>query len=162
MEKVTDIKFLYIVIDSTLEVHYEYNNKGHIILPIHWSEMNPYRIAQNLPKNLIHRCVSGKKNIVGVLQLWIYYTQECSYARLKAIGLLESFKGNRIKALFLLIKAMDNFCAHNKVTFVETETNIVPDNIMKRFGFVAKQSKTWWFRLDQFFTKRIAYVKHYS
>ena len=71
-EKIENIKFLYIVIDSEGKIHYEFNNKGHRILPIHWSEMNPGRIYKNLPRNLIRKGVSDKKNIAGVLQLWIY------------------------------------------------------------------------------------------
>ena len=68
-EKIENIRFVYIVIDSTGATHYEFNNKGHVVLPLHWSELNPTRILKNLPANLVARSVSSKENIVGVLQL---------------------------------------------------------------------------------------------
>ncbi len=64
-EEIKELKYLYIVVDSNYEIHYEFNNKGHIILPIHKNEINPFSVIKNLPSNLIRKCISDKKNIVG-------------------------------------------------------------------------------------------------
>lgn len=160
-DKIKNIRFLYIVIDSTGQIHYEFNNKGHVILPLHWSELNPLRIYKNLPQNLIRKCVSPKKNIVGVLQLWIYYTKTQSYARIKAIGLLETFPGNRIGALLRLLKAMDEFCKRYGLSFVEAETSVVPGKVMRRLGFMPVASKGWRRRVEHFLTRQRAYRKEY-
>ncbi|MEK6950206.1 MAG: hypothetical protein AABX13_00590 [Nanoarchaeota archaeon] len=160
-QKIKNIRFLYIVIDSELKVHYEFNNKGHVVLPIHWSELNPLMIYRNLPRNLIQKSVSGRKNIVGVLQLWIYYTKDQSYARIKAIGLLETFQGNRIAALLRLLKAMDGFCKAYQVSFVEAETSVVPENVMRHLGFIPAASQSRWRRLEHFLTRQRGYVKGY-
>lgn len=159
--KIKNIRFLYIVIDSELKIQYEFNNKGHVVLPIHWSELNPLKIYRNLPGNLIRKCVSGKKNIVGVLQLWIYYTKNKSYARIKALGLLETFQGNRIAALLRLLKAMDEFCVKYGVALVEAETSVVPENVMRRLGFTPTASRGWWRTLEHFLTRQQGYVKEY-
>lgn len=165
-DKIKNIRFLYIVIDSTLQIHYEFNNKGHVILPIHWSELNPLKIYKNLPPNLIRKCVSPKKNIVGVLQLWIYDSRSAAkdyrYGRIKAIGLLETFPGNRIGALLRLLKAMDEFCKKYSISFVEAETSVVPGKVMRRLGFMPVASRGWWRRVEHFLTRQRGYVKEYS
>ncbi len=169
-EKIKNIRFLYIVIDSELKIHYEFNNKGHVILPIHWSELNPLKIYRNLPQNLIRKGVSPKKNIVGVLQLWIYDTKSRTkyetknyrYARLKAMGLLETFSGNRIKALLSLLRAMEEFCKRYNISFVEAETSVVPGNVMRRLGFMPVASRSWWRRIEHLVTRQRPYRKDYS
>lgn len=160
-EKMEGINFLYIVIDSDLRIHYELNNKGHIVLPIHFSEINPFKIYKNLPRNLVNKCVSEKSNIVGVLQLWIYYTKDYTYARVKALGILKEFNRNRVKALFKLCKAMDNFCLHNGIKFVEAETSVFPEKVMKRIGFNIVKSKSVFHRLAQLVSRQTPYVKTY-
>ncbi len=161
-EKIENIRFLYIVIDSDLKVHYEFNNKGHIVLPIHFNELNPFMIYKNLPHNLVRRCVSPKKNIVGILQLWIYYTKDYSYGRVRALGLLNTFKGNRIKALFKLMQAMDNFCKGYNIKFTEAETAVIPERVMKKAGFFPAPSKKWGHRFAQYLSRMTPYVKKYS
>ena len=160
-EKIKNVRFLYIVIDSDLQLHYEFNNQGHVILPIHWSELNPRRIYRNLPRNLIRKCVAEKEDIIGVLQVWVYYKRTYSYARIKALGVLESFKGNKMGALFSLLKAMDRFCTRYNLRFVEAETNVIPEGMMKRLGFVPASGSSWWRRMEHFITRQRAYVKHY-
>ncbi|MBS3166271.1 hypothetical protein J4444_04065 [Candidatus Woesearchaeota archaeon] len=161
VEKIKNIKFVYIVINSDLNVHYEFNNRGHIVLPIHWSELNPLRIYHNLPKNLVNKCASEKTNIVGVLQLWIYYTKNYSYARVRAIGIIHEFKGNRVKALFKLVQAMDNFCLHQRIRFVEAETSVFPEDTMNRAGFKVVRSKSHFHTFAQFLFRQKPYVKVY-
>ena len=161
-EKIENIKFLYIVIDSDYKVHYEFNNYGHIILPIHWSELNPAKIFKNLPENLIRKCESDKENIVGVLQLWIYYTKDYTYGKVCAIGLIETFQGNRVKALFKLLTAMDQFCRVYHLQFVETETSVIPSGVMKRFGFFPSPERNIINRFAQFVFQQKHYTKKYD
>jgi hypothetical protein len=159
-QKVKNIKFLYIVIDSESKIHYEYNNKGHVVLPIHWSEMNPKRILKNLPNNLVRKCVSPKKNIAGVLQLWMYYKEDYVYARVKAVGVLEQYQ--RQGFMTKLFKAMDSFCRHQGVKFVESETRVIPEKVKRKQGFVPSRSEHWWHRLDQWVSRTTSYVKWYD
>lgn len=161
-ERIEGLRFLYIVVDSDLNINYEFNNKGHIVLPIHKNEINPFKLYENLPKNLIKKCVSGKKDIVGVMQLWLYYTKETIYGRVKAIGILETFKGNRLKALLKLAKAMDDFCVYYGIKFIEAETSVIPKNVMERFGFHEEPESKWYFRFAQFISRQRHYVKNYD
>ncbi|GEM_PF-3270340 len=161
-EKITVLRYLYIVLDSELEVHYEFNNKGHIVLPIHFNEMNPFRIYKNLPQNLINKCVSPKKNIIGVLQIWVYSTKKENYARIRALGILNDFKGNRLKALLKLLKAMDDFCITQQIEYIETETSVIPEEIMLRIGFQREKSTSFLNSFAQTIFRQKAYVKYYN
>lgn len=159
-EKIENLRFLYIVIDSDLKIHYELHNKGHVILPIRATEILPWMAYKYLPQNLIRKCVSSKKNIVGVLQLWIYYTKDYAFARLKALGILSTFTGNRVKALFSLLRAMDAFGERQDIVFVETETHL-PAGILQRSGFIRAPPQHWWRRIEHFLIRQKHYVKYY-
>ena len=161
-EKVEGLRYLYIVIDSDFKVHYEFNNKGHTILIVHKSEINPLRIYKNLPKNLIRKCVSKKKNIIGVLQLWVYYTRDYSYGVIRALGIIDNFKGNKLKAILLLANAMDNFCKHYNIRFVQATTSVIPGNIMKRAGFVKKPLKGFLRKVVVALFRQTSYEKDYQ
>ena len=159
--EIRGLKFLYIVIDEDLEVHYELNNRGHIPLPIHWSEMNPLRIEKNLSKNLIKKSVSEKKNLVGVLQLWIYETKEGKYAEVRGLGILNKFKGNRVKALLKLVKAMDTFCEGYEIKCVEASTSVIPEGVMNRVGFKAEKPSSWITSIGELIFRQKHYLKKY-
>ncbi len=77
------------------------------------------------------------------------------------MGLLEDFRGNRVKALFALLRAMDVFCANYKIKFVEAETSVIPKKIMLRAGFRVMPSVQLLMRLTQFITRQIPYTKNY-
>ena len=158
-QKVTNVRFLYIVIDSDGKIHYEFNNKGHIILPYHWSEMNPLRIYKNLPRNLIKRCVSDKKNIAGVLQLWIYYTPKGKYGVLRAAGVLQEYQ--RKGFLKKLYAAMDDFCLHDGINYVECETSVLPDEFKTKMGFIKTSPSGFWNTISTTLFRQRKYVKHY-
>ncbi len=160
-EPIKELKYLYIVVDSNYEVHYEFNNKGHIMLPIHKNEINPFNIYKNLPGNLIKKCTSDKKNIVGVLQLWIFYTKDYAYARVRGLGIIETFTGNKFKALLLLVKAMDTFCTGYNIKFVEAETSTIPHKVMERAGFKSIPSTQFIQRLMQKISRQVPYTKTY-
>ncbi len=159
-EKIENIRFVYIVIDSDGKTHYEFNNKGHVVSPLHWNEMNPLRILKNLPANLVARSVSEKKNIVGVLQLWIYYTQKHTYARVKAAGILEEFQ--RQGFWKKLNVAMDAFCTYYHIEWVERETSVMPAEILLKMGFLPAQSHSLWHRFENRVTFKQAYIKRYT
>ncbi len=159
-EKIENLRFVYIVIDSVGDIHYEFNNKGHIVSPFHWNELNPWNIMKNLPSNLVARSVSEKNNIVGVLQLWIYYTLHHIYARVKAAGILDGYqKQGYWKKLNI---AMDAFCVHYGVEFVERETNVIPADVLVKMGFMPAKSFSWAHRFENFVTSKQAYVKWYK
>ncbi len=164
-ERVQGIRYLYVAVDSDLNVHYELNNRGHIIMPIHFSEINPLRIYKNLPRNLIKKCASNKKNIVGILQLWIYYTKDYSFARIRAIGILSSFgnknRDDRKTALTKLMIATDYFCKHYNIKFVETETAVIPEDKMRLAGFEPALASSWINKFAQTIFRQKAYVKKY-
>lgn len=158
-EKIKNIKFLYIVIDADLNVHYEFGNPGYIIFGT-----NPLKMFKDLEKKLVLRSWLQKnrqKNIVGVLQLWIYYTKQHSYARVRGLGLLPEFQGNRVKALFRLVKALDQFSEHHGLKFVEAETFVIPANVMKRFGFLPEPERNYFHRFAQLLTRQKHYMKRY-
>ena len=158
-EKIENIRFVYIVIDSQGKTHYEFNNKGHIVLPINWSEINPYRILKNLPKNLIARCISNKDNLVGVLQLWVYYTKHHIYARVKAAGILEEYQRQGFwKKLNL---AMAAFCHYYNIEWVERETSVIPAETLLQMGFLPAKSHGLWHRFENVVTFKQAYIKRY-
>ena len=158
--KVKNIKFLYIVIDSDGGIHYEFNNRGHLVLPIHFSEMNPYRILNNLPRNLIKKCVSDKTNIAGVLQLWIFYTKDFRYGRVKAVGILQKYQ--RRGFMTKLFRALDSFCHNQGIKFVESETRAIPERVKIKQGFVKAKSRSWRHRFDAFVGRKTSYVKSYD
>ncbi len=161
-EKVKGLRYLYIVLDSEYKIHYEFNNRGHIILPIHKSEILPWRIYKNLPRNLIKKCESDKKNIVGVLQLWIYYTRDYAFARIRAIGVLDTFKGNKYKAILRLVKAMDEFCDYYKISYVDCATSVIPHKIMRKAGFEVALRRNFLHKFVQFLFRQTNYVKRYN
>ena len=161
-EKIVGLKFLYIVIDSNGRIHYEFNNKGHIILPIHRNEINPLKIWKNLPKNLIKKCVSDKKNIVGIMQLWIYYTKDYYFGRIRGIGILEDYRGKKISALARLFTAMDEFVSYYGIKFVECETSVMSPAKMERFGFYPEPERGLIKRFGQFVFRQTHYVKKYG
>ena len=115
----------------------------------------------NTPSYLIQNSASSKENLVGALSLMIFYAKDYSYARINGIGILETFKGNRLTALIRLIRAMDNFCKHHGIKFVEAETRVFPLHIMKRSGFHPEPERKLYFRLWQWATKQTHYVKRY-
>jgi len=149
-ERVIKLRYLYIVIDSSYKIHYEFNNKGHIILPFHRSEVLPWKIYENLPKNLIRKCKSEKKNIIGVLQLWIYNTKNYSYADLRGLGVLHDFTGNKLKVLIKLLDAMDKFSINYKLKYIS-------EKIMRKAGFFRKKN----YKFFTFFGEMLFRQKHY-
>ncbi len=159
-EKIENIRFVYIVIDSSGETHYEFNNKGHVVSPFHWSELNPSRILKNLPTNLVARSVSEKKNIVGVLQLWVYYTKKHTYARVKAAGILEKYQQLGFWKKFNL--AMDAFCLSYNIEFVKRETSVIPSEVLVKMGFLPASNYSFFHRFENFVTRKQAYVKWYK
>ena len=162
VERIIGLKFLYIVIDSEYKLHYEFNNRGHIVLPIHKSEILPWTIYKNFPKNLIGRCKSDKKNIIGVLQLWIYYTKDYSYGIIRGLGILQDFKGNKFKALVRLLKAMDEFCLHHRIKFVEASTGVIPEKVIRRAGFNPEPNRRFLHRFAEAVFRLTHYVKEYT
>lgn len=162
VEKIVGLRFLYIVIDSDMNIHYEFNNKGHIVLPIHRNEILPWMILKYLPINLINKCASAKKNIVGVVQLWIYYTKDYCYALLRARGILENFRGNKSNASALLDKAMDEFCLHHGVKFIETSTRVLPELYMRKRGFIPEPNRKIIQKVVEAVFRQTHYVKKYS
>ena len=160
-ERIEGLRYLYIVIDSNYNVHYEFDNKGHIVLPVHKTEILPWQIYKNLPNNLIRKCESKKKNIVGVLQLWIYYTKDYSFGRIRALGVMDTFRGNRVKTLLRLVRAMDEFCMYYNIMFVEAATKVIPHRVMERVGFGKEPQNSQLHRLAQFIFRQTNYVKRY-
>jgi GNAT superfamily N-acetyltransferase len=158
-EKLQNLKFVYIIVDSNGKTHYEFNNKGHIVLPIHWSEMNPLRITKNLPRNLVRKCVSNKSDLAGVLQLWIYYTQDHIYARIKGMGILAKYQGQGLSKILLI--AMDAFCEHYDIEWIECESWNLTSEMLAKEGFERARSRRFFACLEQFITRAKSYVKYY-
>src|SRR3989338_7979244 len=141
-EQIKNVRFLYITIDSELKVHYEFNNKGHVISPFNLNEINPWRIYRNLPQNLIAKSTLQHKEIIGVLQLWIYYTKDYAYGHLRGLGIIPEHQDS-MKVLLKLISALDQFCKSYHLRFVETITSVIPEKIMMRYGFEEKPVRRW-------------------
>ncbi|MFT4310897.1 MAG: hypothetical protein ACMXYC_04680 [Candidatus Woesearchaeota archaeon] len=159
-EEIADLKFLYIVIDSDNNIFFEYNNKGHIILPIHKNEINPFTLMKYLPQNLINKAKS--KDVVGVLQLWIYTNSACTYAHVRSLGILNTYE-QKVKALLLLANAMDSFCKHQNISYVLAETSVIPQAIMERKGFVLDNNKFGLLsQIDHLLFRKKAYIKYYT
>ncbi len=160
-EKIENVRFLYVVIDSKMQIHYEFNNKGQVISPFNLNELNPLNIYRNLPRNLITKSTLQHKQIIGVLQLWIYYTKGYSYGHLRGLGILPEHQGS-IKVLLKLLSAMDQFCKSYRLRFVETVTSVIPQQIMKRYGFEEKPVLKWTDRFGAMISGQKMYLKKYS
>lgn len=158
-EKIKNVRFLYITIDDQLKVYYEFGNKGYMVFGT-----NPLKMFKDLEKKLVQKSLLKKKenkNIVGVLQLWIFYTRHYSYARVRGLGMLPEFSGNRVQALFKLVKAMDDFAREYHLKYVEAETNIISPAVMKRYGFMPEPERNILHRFAQFVSRQTHYTKRY-
>ena len=158
-EKIKNVRFLYISIDDDLKVYYEFGNKGYIVFGT-----NPLKMFKDLEKKMVQRSLLKKKenkNIVGVLQLWVFYTKHYSYARVRGLGMLPEFKGNHVKALFKLVKAMDDFAREYQLKFVEAETNIISPAVMERYGFIPEPDRNILHRFAQLVLRQTHYTKRY-
>jgi len=163
-ERIEGLRFLLIVIDSNLETHYEFHNKAakiyYDLLKPHLFKINFSTILAITPPHLIRNSVSSKDNLIGGLSLKISYSKDYSYARISGIGILETFR-NKFRALLHLMKAMDDFCEHHGIKFVEAETRVFPIHIMNRAGFKLEPERKLYYRTWQWITKQTHYVKRY-
>ncbi len=105
-------------------------------------------------------CVSEKK-IIGVLQLWIYYTKDYKFARIAGLGIIETYKGNRFQAMLRLVRAMDGFCRYYNIKFVEASTKAIPRKIMKRYEFNPEPHRNIVRKVADSMFRLTHYVKRY-